>query len=74
MITGVRWFSGRDCVGVVQVVPDHQVEEYRQTGMADFKYYIGVGHGLDEKWDTKLIADHGSKFDVAAGNTLFRIL
>ena len=74
MITGVRWFTGQHCVGIVQIVQDHQVEEYRQTGMADFKYYIGVGHGLDEKWDTKLIAESGAPFDVAAGNTLFRVL
>ncbi len=74
MITGVRWFAGRDCVGIVQVVQDHQVEEYRQTGLADFRYYIGVGWGEDEKTDSTYIAEHGNSFDVAAGNTLFRVL
>lgn len=74
MITGVRWFAGRDCIGVVQIVQDHQVEVYRQTGMADFKYYIGLASGNDEKGDMQYIADYGTPFDVAAGNTLFRIL
>jgi hypothetical protein len=74
MITGVRWFTSAKCVGIVQIVQEHQVEEYRQTGMADFKYYVGVGWGQDEKTDTTYIAEHGAPFDVAAGNTLFRIL
>lgn len=74
MITGVRWFAGTHCVGVVQVVQDHQKDQYRQTGEADFKYYIGVGWGEDEKTDSTYIAEHGTPFDVAAGNTLFRIL
>jgi hypothetical protein len=74
MITGMRWFAGDHCVGIVQIVQDHQVEEYRQTGLADFKYYIGVGQGQNEKVDAEHIADWGVPFDVAAGNTLFRIL
>ncbi len=74
MITGVRWFAGRDCVGIVQIVQSHQIEDYRQTGQADFKYYIGVGWGEDEKTDSSYIAEHGVPFDVAAGNTLFRVL
>lgn len=74
MITGVRWFAGRDCVGIVQVVPDHEKDTYRQTGEANFQYYIGVGSGIDEKLDMQTIADWGTRFDVAAGNTLFRIL
>ena len=74
MITGVRWFTSSKCVGIVQIVQDHQVEEYRQTGMADFKYYVGVGWGEDEKTDMTYIAEHGAPFDVAAGNTLFRVL
>lgn len=74
MITGVRWFAGQHCVGIVQIVPDHEKDTYRQTGEANFKYYIGVGWGEDEKTDTSFIAEHGSPFDVAAGNTLFRIL
>lgn len=74
MITGVRWFAGRDCVGIVQIVQDHEKDTYRQTGEANFKYYIGVGWGEDEKTDATYIAEHGSPFDVAAGNTLFRIM
>ncbi len=74
MITGVRWFAGRDCVGIVQIVQDHEKDTYRQTGEANFKYYIGVGWGEDEKTDMTYIAEHGTPFDVAAGNTLFRVL
>ena len=74
MITGVRWFAGRDCVGIVQVVEEHEKDQYRQTGEANFKYYIGVGSGIDEKVDMQAIADWGTRFDVAAGNTLFRVL
>lgn len=73
MITGVRWFAGRDCVGIVQVVQDHQKDTYRQTGEADFKYYIGVGWGEDEKTDSTYIAEHGVPFDLAAGNVLFGV-
>lgn len=74
MITDVRWFAGRACVGIVQVVPDHEKDSYRQTGQANFNYYIGVGQGLNEKEDMQFIADWGTRFDVAAGNTLFRVL
>lgn len=75
MITGVRWFSGRDCIGIVQVVQDHQKDEYRQAGnFADFKYYIGVGWGEDEKTDMSYIAEHGSPFDAKAGNVLFNVI
>jgi hypothetical protein len=73
MIAGVRWFSGRHCIGIVQIVQDHQIEEYRQTGTADFKYYIGVGWGEDEKTDASYIAEHGSTFDKAAGDFMFRV-
>ena len=74
MITGQIWFTSSQCVGIVQIVQDHQKQEYRQTGNADFKYYIGVGWGQNEKTDASYIAEHGMPFDVAAGNTLFRIL
>ena len=73
MITGVRWYTSRECVGIVQVVQDHQKDVYRQTGEADFKYYIGVGWGEDEKADMTYIAEHGAPFDFAAGQTLFGI-
>jgi hypothetical protein len=74
MITGMRWFAGNHCVGIVQIVQDHEKDSYRQTGEANFKYYIGVGQGQNEKADAEHIAEWGVPFDVAAGNTLFRIL
>ena len=74
MITNQIWFAGNQCIGIVQIVQDHQVEEYRQTGVADFKYYIGVGQGQNEKADAHHIAEHGVPFDVAAGNVLFRVM
>jgi hypothetical protein len=74
MITGVRWFTNRDgCMGIVQIVQDHQKDIYRQTGEADFKYYIGVGSGLDEKADMNHIADYGCPFDKAPGDVLFGV-
>lgn len=73
MIIGVRWFAGKDCIGIVQIVQDHQKEEYRQTGLADFKYYIGVGWGEDEKTDMSYIAEHGVPFDRTAGDALFGV-
>jgi len=72
-ILGVRWFSGRDCVGIVQYIEDSEVSRYRQTGDADYKYYIGVGLGQDEKQDMQHIADWGSTFDKAAGDVLFKV-
>lgn len=73
MITGVRWFTSQHCVGIVQIVQEHQKEHYRQTGNADFKYYIGVGWGEDEKTDTSYIAEHGAPFDKVAGDILFGV-
>lgn len=74
MITGSIWFAGRDCVGVVQVVQEHEKSEYRQTGNAHFKYYIGVGAGLNEKEDADFIANHGVPFDSRAGDVLFNVV
>jgi hypothetical protein len=74
MITGAIWFAGNQCIGIVQVVQDHERDTYRQTGEANFRYYIGVGWGQNEKTDASYIAEHGMPFDVAAGNTLFRVL
>jgi len=74
MITGIRWYTSSHCMGIVQIVQDHEVESYRQTGDADFKYYIGVGWGEDEKVDTNYIAEHGAPFDKAAGNVLFNVI
>jgi hypothetical protein len=73
MITGVRWFAGSHCVGIVQIVQDHEKETYRQTGDAEFKYYIGVGWGKDEKTDASYIAEHGVPFDKVAGDAMFKI-
>jgi len=74
MITGVRWFSGRTCIGIVQIVQDHEKDQYRQTGKADFKYYIGNGGGRDERTDMEGIADWGTPFDRNAGDTLFGVM
>lgn len=73
MITGMRWYAGAHCVGIVQIVQEHQKDHYRQTGEADFKYYIGVGWGEDEKTDASYIAEHGVPFDFVAGNALFGV-
>jgi hypothetical protein len=73
MITGALWYTGSHCIGIVQVVQGHQVEEYRQTGEAEFKYYIGVGLGQEEKSDAQYIADYGMPFDKVAGDSLFRV-
>lgn len=73
MITGTLWYAGRDCVGIVQVVHEHQKEQYRQTGEADFKYYIGVGKGLVEKEDSEFVAEYGMPFDKKAGDVLFGV-
>jgi hypothetical protein len=74
MIVASTWFAGDQCIGIVQIVQDHQVEEYRQTGVADFKYYIGVGQGQNEKADARHIADYGVPFDREAGNVLFGVI
>lgn len=74
MITGVRWFTSSKCVGIVQIVQEHQKEQYRQTGEADFKYYVGVGWGEDEKTDSTYIAEHGAPFDKDAGDVLFNVV
>lgn len=76
MITKTYWFNSLDghCIGIVQIVQDHQKETYRQTGEVDFKYYIGVGRGEDEKTDASWIAEHGVPFDKTAGDTLFGVL
>ena len=73
MVTGVRWFCGKDNVGIVQCVEEHQKEVYRQTGDADFKYYIGVGLGQNARDDAQNIANWGTSFDFVAGNALFSV-
>ncbi len=71
MITGVRWFSSKDCIGVVQVVQSYQEEQYLKTGKADFKYYIGTAFGDNEKSDMQYIADWGSTFPKNVGDLMF---
>ena len=73
MITNSIWFAGNQCIGIVQIVQEHEKDQYRQTGEADFKYYIGVGWGQNEKTDASYIAEHGMPFDKAAGNALFKV-
>ena len=73
MITGVRWYTTSVCIGIVQVVQDHEKETYRQTGEADFKYYIGLGGGQNQKTDMDGIADWGAPFDKIAGDVLFGV-
>lgn len=72
-ILGVRWYSGRSCIGIVQYIEDEEVSLYRQTGDADYKYYIGLGLGHDEKEDMQTIADWGTTFDKASGDVLFKV-
>lgn len=74
MITGSIWFAGNQCIGIVQIVQEHEKQEYRQTGNANFKYYIGVGWGQDEKTDASYIAEHGVPFDSKAGDVLFNVI
>ncbi len=73
MITGVRWYTSRTTIGIVQIVQDHEKDNYRQTGQADFKYYIGNGGGRDEKSDMESIADWGAPFDKLVGDVLFGV-
>jgi hypothetical protein len=75
MIVNSYWFTPNNtCIGIVQIVQEHQKEVYRQTGEADYKYYIGVGMGVDEKADASYIAEHGAPFDHCTGNTLFGVV
>jgi len=74
MITGQTWFTGDQCIGIVQVVQEHQKQEYRQTGNADFKYYIGVGKGQNEKEDAQHISEWGVPFPSDAGDKLFNVI
>lgn len=73
MITGVRWYTAAHCIGIVQIVQEHEKDQYRQTGEANFKYYIGKGWGEDEKADMTYIAEHGAPFDKIAGDALFGV-
>ena len=74
MISGSIWFAGNECIGIVQVVQEHERDTYRQTGDADFKYYIGVGKGKNEKEDAQYISEWGVPFDKDAGDILFNVM
>jgi hypothetical protein len=74
MITNQIWFAGNECIGIVQIVQEHERDEYRQTGQANFKYYIGVGQGQNEQDDARHIAEHGVPFDADAGDVLFKVV
>ena len=60
----VRWFTNRDgSTGIMRV-------EDKWEGI---KYYIGGVTGMNEIVDMRYVADWGSTFDYAAGNTLFGV-
>ncbi len=50
-IVDVKWFPGRDCIGIVLV----------DTGFGH-KAYIGACHGFDEESDQEAIAKYGTRF------------
>lgn len=62
-VLGVRWFSGRGCVGLVRV----------QMPYEGIQYYIGPADGLDEEMDVVQIAEWGARFPDDAGDLLFGI-
>jgi len=51
MIRDVKWFCGRDTIGLVLVKTMH-----------GHKAYIGLGEGADSKYDSLSIAQNGAKF------------
>lgn len=62
-VLGVRWFSGRGCVGLVRVNMPYE----------GIQYYIGPADGLDEQLDVLQITEWGARFPDAAGDLLFGI-
>lgn len=60
-MSSVRWFNGRNCIGVVRVVDPYD----------GVQYYIGVGNGYDEQQDIEFIAAWGTRFPNDAGDVLF---
>lgn len=50
-------------LGIVQVMTDY----------ADVKYYIGTGHGENEREDQEHIVEYGAKFPKEAGDKLFNL-
>lgn len=75
MIINSYWYTpiSGECIGIVQFVQEHEKEQYRQTGVADFKYYIGLGNGVHEKLDAEMISKYGAPFDKVAGDVLFGV-
>jgi hypothetical protein len=57
----VRWFNGRNCIGIVRVMDPYD----------GAKYYIGMAAGHDEQDDIETIAAWGSRFPNDAGDVLF---
>lgn len=73
-ILGVRWFSGRSLVGVVQVVPEHLVGTFAETKDPEcFQYYIGVADGFSEEVDKQYIADWGTTLPKYVGDVMFNV-
>jgi len=62
-VLGVRWFSGRGCVGLVRVNMPYE----------GIQYYIGPADGLDEDIDVMQIAEWGARFPDDAGDLLFGV-
>lgn len=61
MTTQVRWFNGRQCIGVVRVIDPYD----------GVKYYVGVGSGYDEQDDIEQIKSWGTRFPNDAGDVMF---
>lgn len=62
MILGVKWFSGKNTIGVVKVADD----------MKFIKYFMGVASGKDEEADKQDIADTGTKLPYELGEQIFK--
>jgi len=61
-LVDIRWFSGRDTIGVVLV---------EDMTMHYVKAYIGVGQGNNEQADAEHIAQWGSKIPQTMAESLF---
>lgn len=62
-ILGVRWFTGKTCIGIVRVEND----------VGEISYYIAQVLGYHEEADAKYIAEWGTRFPSKAGDVLFGI-
>ena len=67
-VKGVRWFSGRSDVAIVQV-------DDKYDGI---KYYIasppGEAKGNNEQEDIEFVASYGATFPKPAGDILFEVM